>query len=73
MANLVDVANDLTSEQRQVMSDKLEILMRKYGTFSRRGNNKYFEGTAEGLNIAYKLINEIDDDYNSNDYLDLMS
>ena len=63
MENLVDVTNDLTPEQKQALSDKLEVLMAKYGTLACR--SYHFEGTAEGLNIAYKLINEISDDYNT--------
>lgn len=61
--SIVDVTNDLTHAQRQRLSDKLELLMRKYGTMSKR-ESPYYEGIADGLNIAYKLINEIDDDYN---------
>ena len=42
--------------------------MAKYGTMG-RGNNSYFEGVADGLNNAYKLVNEINDDYNATDFL----
>ena len=59
---LVDVSNDLTDEQKLALSYKLEALMAKYG---RSRGQMYFEGVADGLNHAYKLINEIDDDYNS--------
>ena len=74
MKTVVDVTNDLTLIQRLEMSDKLELLMSKYGTLSgtnlQQSNTRhYFEGIAEGINIAYKLVNEIDDDYNTTDYL----
>ncbi len=67
MTSLIDVTNDLTYIQRQDMSDKIEIIMRKYGLLSSDnigGDRYYFNGVAEGLNIAYKIINELDDDYN---------
>jgi len=58
----IDVSNDLTDAQKQDLSDKLEILMAKYGRFS-GPDAKYFDGVADGLNHAYKLVNEIVDDY----------
>jgi len=62
--SVVDVSNDLTPEQKKAMSYKLELLMIKYGRLGSR-IEPYFEGVADGLNHAYKLLNEIDDDYNS--------
>ena len=63
---LVDVTNNLTDEQKQEASDKLETLMGKYMRLADR-DDEYFTGVADGLNHAFKLINEINDDYNSRD------
>jgi len=62
---VVNVKNDLTPKQRQELSDKIEKLMQQYGRFSLE--NMYFAGVIDGMNNIYKLINEIDDDYNSAD------
>jgi len=63
---LVDVTNDLTDEQKESLSNKLETLIAKYSRLAGR-DDEYFTGAADGLNHAFKLINEIDDDYNSKD------
>lgn len=65
MGKIVDVNNDLTDDQKQALSEKLEKLIGKYTKMSR--NNMYFAGVTDGLNHAHKLINEINDDYNSDD------
>ena len=67
---LIKVTNNLTKKQRQELSNKLEVLLMKYSkhafTAQMRGRDDlYFEGVQEGINMAYKLINQIDDDYNS--------
>jgi len=62
--SLVDVTNDLSDEQKLTLSNKIETIMTKY---SKSNNMDYFVGVVDGLNHAYKLINEIDDDYNSKD------
>jgi len=66
---LVDVTNDLTDEQKLVLSNKLEAIMAKYTKMARGDDfaKDYFTGVADGLNHAFKLTNEIDDDYNSKD------
>ena len=64
MTDIVDVTNDLTPEQRLELSDKLEKLMARYNPRGSAIETLYFEGVAEGLNCAYKLVNEINDDYN---------
>lgn len=56
---IVSLENDLTEEQKQLLSDRLEVLMAKYSSL----HDTYFNGVVSGLNYAYKLINEIDDDY----------
>ena len=63
---LVDVTNDLTPEQRLEMSEKLEKLIRKFNVADPGALSQYFSGVQDGLNHAYKLVNEIDDDYNFN-------
>jgi len=63
---LVDVTNDLTDDQKLALSVKLEILIAKYLNLAGR-DDEYFTGVADGLNHAFKLTNEIDDDYNSKD------
>jgi len=63
MSNIVDVTNDLTDAQKLALSDKLELLMAKYGKLGGR-EVSYHTGVLTGLNNAYKLINEINDDYN---------
>jgi len=65
-------ALSLTGEQRELLRDALEKLMRKYNKFHRRafvkgGNHEktmYFAGVVDGLNHAFKLISEVHDDYN---------
>ena len=66
MTDIVDVTNDLTPEQRLVMSDKLETLMTRASRNAHHAQpgELYWEGLTEGLNNAYKLVNEINDDYN---------
>lgn len=67
MKTIVDVKNSLTQEQRDELSDKIEKLMAKYSGMALRGNRYYFSGVVDGMSSIYKLINEIDDDYNSAD------
>jgi len=64
----------LTTEQKELLTEALETLMRKYevlANYVRDNNNNergfhygHFTGVADGLNNAYKIINNIDDDYN---------
>lgn len=68
MATHLDVSNDLTDEQKKVLSDKIEVLMGKYGRMIGQleldgHNTAYLNGVMDGLNNAYKLVNEIEDDY----------
>lgn len=62
MMATLDVSNDLTDEQKKILSDKLEVLMGKYARLGGR-HSDYFNGVMDGLNNAYKLVNEIEDDY----------
>ena len=62
---IVDVTNDLTPEQREAMGDKIEKLMCHYSRMQRQSGNSYFSGAVDGLNSAWKLIYELDDDYNT--------
>jgi hypothetical protein len=57
----------LTSKQKELLSDAIEKLITKYANYSKLENAQdraYYAGTGDGLNDAYKLINNIDDDYN---------
>lgn len=60
---------NLTSLQKELLSKALEELMTKYSKMaSLRRDEKlsaYADGVSDGLNHAFKLINNIDDDYNS--------
>lgn len=79
MKQVVKIRNSLSPAQRQEMAEKLNALIRKYEELSSGIVNSnqasnvwdaytYFEGVADGLNHAYKLVMEINDDYNSADY-----
>ncbi len=62
---IVNVENDLTAAQKKDLSDKLEKLMAKYTICQIDTKSEdYFAGVVDGLNNAFKLINEIEDDYN---------
>ena len=65
MSRIVDVSNSLTSEQRKELSAKIEALEAKYATLHLKSGSQFASGVSSGLNSAWKLINEIDDDYNS--------
>ena len=67
MKTIVDVKNSLTQEQRDELSVKIEKLMAKYSAVALARGNRYFAGVVDGMNNIYKLINEIDDDYNGAD------
>jgi hypothetical protein len=75
MKQVVKIRNSLSPEQQREMADKLTSLIRKYETLSSRSSStgkqdthSYFEGVADGLNHAYKLMLQINDDYNNADY-----
>ena len=53
---------NLTEYQLKELSDVLEIYMKKYRYY---GHDPFFNGVRDGLNICYKIINGINDDYNS--------
>jgi len=57
---------NLTSDQKKMISDTLEFFITK-NSFETSNSNSYFyfNGLKNGLNICYKIINNIDDDYNS--------
>lgn len=72
MKQIVRISNSLSSAQRREMALKLQALIKKYETLSNRRNgpsHDYFDGVADGLNNACKLIMQENDDYNSADYL----
>jgi hypothetical protein len=78
MKQVVKIRNSLSPEQRKEMAEKLNSLIRKYETLSSRSTmtgkqdaHSYFEGVADGLNHAYKLMLQINDDYNNADYRDV--
>ena len=53
----------LTPEQAQLLGDALELLLHKYE--ARAESSHYMAGVADGLNHAWKLVMQVDDDYNS--------
>jgi hypothetical protein len=58
----------LTPKQIEKLSNALELLMTKYANYSKLENAQdraYYAGVMDGLNDGYKLVNKIDDDYNS--------
>ena len=67
MNNVVDVVNTLSDAQKNEISDKIELLISHYKRNFDCRMNPYFGGVIDGMNHIYKLINEIDDDYNSAD------
>ena len=77
MKQVVKISNSLSHRQQVEMAEKLGALIEKYEVLSSRSQNfkhmdhhSYFEGVADGLNHAYKLILEDNDDYNNADYKD---
>jgi len=71
MKQVVKISNSLSSAQRREMALKLQALIKKFETLANRrnGSHDYFEGVADGLNNACKLIMQENDDYNNADYL----
>jgi len=62
---LTDIS--LTDEQKKILSERLELLEKKYSNRSMQTDTeeqrRYYDGVVDGLIIAYKMINEIGDDY----------
>ncbi len=62
--------NLLTPEQKEILSNQLDMLIKKYDSFAYKSisgkhidSYSYFYGVADGLNHAFKLINASEDDY----------
>jgi hypothetical protein len=51
----------LSDYQKIFLSRAIEAIMDKY----KSNQAEYFDGIVDGLNHAYKIVNGIDDDYNS--------
>lgn len=63
---------NLTNHQVKVLSDAFEKIMADYNEryiYPDRNNdsNMFFEGTINGINNCYKIVNKINDDYNMKD------
>jgi len=56
---------NLSDNQIKDLSDVFEIYMKKYEIMAGKDMHPYFSGVVDGLNTCYKIINGIDDDYNS--------
>lgn len=61
---------NLTNDQQQCITNILEKVMNKYQILAdnaeNRGNEKssaYFSGVVDGLNNAYKIVMDIEDDF----------
>lgn len=66
MSKIIDLHDiGLTNDQKKQLSDWFEVLMTKYSRMahSRSEPNRYLDGVADGLNHAYKVVNNIEDDY----------
>ncbi len=57
----------LSDEQKTLLSEAFENLIKKYNSHaeSSETNRLYFDGVADGINNCFKVINGINDDYNS--------
>lgn len=75
MSRIIDIAElseklNLTEEQKLQLGAAMEEIGSKYAKAGNKDRapswmQMYCQGVADGLNNAYKIINGIDDDYNS--------